>query len=77
MFQLALLGSGSPAMVKGSGAGPAGNDSAVDGPLPGDEGLIAGFSGELQSMLMQMSPQMLQQLEELLAGGMPLSLIHI
>ena len=34
--------------------------------------MIAGVSGELQSMLMQMSPQMLQQLEELLAGGMPL-----
>jgi len=72
MFQLALLGSGSPAMVKGSGPNTVGSGGDVNRLAPGDEGMIAGFSGELQSILMQMSPQMLEQLEELLAGGMPL-----
>jgi len=72
MFQLAMLGSGSPVTVKGSGANTASSGGDVNGLASGDEGMNAGFSGELQSMLMQMSPQMLQQLEELLAGGMPL-----
>ena len=30
------------------------------------------FSGELQAMLMQLTPQLLQQLEELVSGGMTL-----
>jgi flagellar hook-length control protein FliK len=72
MLQLALLGSGSPDMVKGSGAGAAGSGGGINGLLHSEDGQMAGFSGELQAMLMQMSPQMLQQLEELLAGGMPL-----
>lgn len=72
MFQLPLLGSGSPGMVKGSGPDAAGGGGGLQGLMQGEDGLMAGFSGELQSMLMQMSPQMLQQLEELLAGGMPL-----
>lgn len=72
MYQLALPGVGSPGMVRGSGTEAAGSGSGINALLQGQDGLIAGFSGELQAMLMQMTPQMLQQLEELLAGGMPL-----
>ena len=72
MYQLAPPGVGSPGMVKGSGTEAAGSGSGINVLLQGQDGLIAGFSGELQAMLMQMTPQMLQQLEELLAGGMPL-----
>ncbi|MCW9079178.1 MAG: flagellar hook-length control protein FliK [Gammaproteobacteria bacterium] len=71
MFQMPLLGSGVPGLLKGSGPDAAGGN-VPDGSPQGMEGLMSGFSGELQAMLMQMSPQMLQQLEELLAGGMSL-----
>lgn len=69
MFQLPMLGSGMPGLLKGSGPDAAGG---LNGMMQGAEGLMSGFSGELQAMLMQMSPQMLQQLEDLLAGGMAL-----
>lgn len=72
MFQLPMLGSGTPGLQKGSGPDAAGGASGRNTILQGADGLMAGFSGEMQAMLMQMSPQMLQQLEELLAGGMSL-----
>ena len=69
MPQLAMLSAG-----KASLGMPAGNHE-----LPAIEGLEAllqvsglpadGFSAELQALLMQLSPQMLQRLEQLLAGG--------
>ena len=71
MFQMPLLGSGIPGLSRGSGS-DAGGGNALDAAPQGPEGMMPGFSGELQAMLMQMSPQMLQQLEELLARGMSL-----
>lgn len=72
MFQFPLSGSGLPGLVKGPGAGQSTGGPDSDGLLQGLEGLMAGLSGELQSLLMQMSPQMQQRLEGLLAGGMSL-----
>lgn len=72
MFQFSLAGSA----VAGATGAPA-TDSGLErldlqGLLQAGEGLDAGFSAELQSLLMQMSPQMFRRLEELLAGGMDL-----
>ncbi len=40
--------------------------------LVGPEGLPTGFSGELQTLLSQLSPQLIQRLQTLVAGGMTL-----
>ena len=72
MFQLPLLGSGGNGLMKGAGADGNAAGMGLDGLFVGGEGQLAAFSGELQAMLMQMSPQMLQQLEAMLAGGMSL-----
>lgn len=64
-------------------AGPTGTGSSAGSPLQADneglsgllgrlEGAEPAFSGELQALLMQMSPEMLKRLDEMLAGGMGL-----
>jgi flagellar hook-length control protein FliK len=71
MFQMPLLGAGAQGLTKPSARGPADGSGLAGVPQAGD-GATAGFSGDLQALLMQLSPQMLQRLEELLAGGMDL-----
>ena len=72
MFQLPLLGAAVPGLTKAIGPGSTLTAADLESLLQGAEELAAGFSGELQAMLMQLSPQMLQQLEERMAGGMTL-----
>lgn len=72
MLQLPLIGSGTQGLTKGPGAARTDDASVLAGLLQGADGTMAGFSGELQAMLMQLSPQMLQRLGELLTGGMSL-----
>ncbi len=72
MFQLPLLGAGFPGLLKSMGSG--GSESAPDLTLllRGLEGSAEGFSEELQAMLAQVPPQILQELEMRVAGGMKL-----
>jgi flagellar hook-length control protein FliK len=72
MFQLPQLASGSSGLMKGSGPERSDSVPGLEGLLQATEGSLAGFSGDLQAMLMQMTPQMLERLDELLAGGMNL-----
>ena len=72
MFQLPLIGAAVPGLTKAIGPGSTLTANDLESLLQGAEELAAGFSGELQAMLMQLSPQMLQQLEERMAGGMTL-----
>jgi len=72
MYQLPLLGSGAQGLGKATGLGRADDNAGPSALLAGDDGSLAGFSGDLQALLMQLSPQMLQRLEELLTGGMDL-----
>ncbi len=72
MFQFPLSG-GAVAGAAGAPATEGGLERlGIQGLLQTGDGLEAGFSAELQSLLMQMSPQMFRRLEELLAGGMDL-----
>jgi len=72
MNQLPLLGPGSQGLGKAAGMGRADDRTGFAAPLTGGDGASAGFSGDLQALLMQLSPQMLQRLEELLTDGMDL-----
>jgi flagellar hook-length control protein FliK len=72
MFQLSLTANGMLSPTQGARA-PGGADSpGLAGLLQQLDGAQAGFSAELQSLLMQMSPEMLRRLDEMLAGGMAL-----
>lgn len=66
MYQMPLLGAGSQGPMKPAASGR-GDGSGLAG-----DAAMAGFTGDLQALLMQLSPQLLQRLEELLAGGMDL-----
>jgi flagellar hook-length control protein FliK len=72
MFQLPMLASGVTDLLRGTAPGRAEAGMGLEGLLQAVDGSMAGFSGDLQAMLMQMTPQMLQRLDELLAGGMNL-----
>jgi len=72
MYQLPLLGSGAQGLGKTAGLGRADDNAGPAVVLTGDDGSLAGFSGDMQALLMQLSPQLLQRLEELLRGGMDL-----
>ena len=69
MFQFPLLSS----MLQGSGKGMPADQIQPEGGLMallrGLDDETAGFTGELQAMLMQLAPPVLQRLDELLAGG--------
>jgi len=72
MLQLPLLLPGNQGLVKsahGVGTNSAGGLASL---LRADDGVVAGLSGDLQALLMQLSPQMLARLDDLLAGGMDL-----
>lgn len=72
MLQLPMLASGATGLLKGSAPGRTEGGAGLEGLLQAADGAMAGFSGDLQAMLMQMTPQMLQRLDELLTGGMNL-----
>ena len=72
MLQLPLLGAAVPGLSKAIGSEGPVTLADLEFLLQGAEDLAAGFSGELQAMQVQMSPQMLHQLEERMAGGMTL-----
>ena len=72
MFQLPLLGSATPSSGKLPGLDRADPCVGLQALLQGADDLSNVFSGELQAMLMQLTPQLLQRLEELVSGGMTL-----
>ncbi len=72
MFQLPVLGAGATGLVSGSGTGQSGETTGLANLFSGAETELAGFSAEVQALLMQMTPQLLQRLEEMLSGGMSL-----
>jgi len=72
MNQMPLLSAATPGLGKAAGLGRADGNAGLAALLTGGDGSLAGFSGDLQALLMQLSPQMLQRLDELLAGGMDL-----
>ena len=72
MLQLPLLGTPMPGSTKLPGLDRVGAGAGLETLLQGDGGALNVFSGELQALLMQMTPQLLQQLEELVSGGMSL-----
>lgn len=72
MFQFPMLASAATGLLKGAGPGRPEGVTGLEGLLQAADGAMAGFSGDLQAMLMQLTPQMLQRLDELLAGGMNL-----
>ena len=69
MFQFPLLNT----MLQGSGKGLTADQNPPEvglmALLQGADGETGGFTGELQAMLMQLSPPVLQRLDALLAGG--------
>lgn len=69
MFQLPLLGSTLQTFGKGIADAPGQSDRGLIGLLHEGEGPVTAFGGELQALLMQLSPAMLQRLDQLLAGG--------
>lgn len=72
MFQLPLLTAGSAAPGARLPGMQGDAKSGLGGLLAGQDALAAGFSAEMQAMLMQLSPAMLARLDEMLAGGMNL-----
>ena len=72
MTQLPPLGSGHAGPTRASGSDRAATQGSLASLLQGEDDAAPVFSGELQAMLMQLTPQMLQRLEELVTGGMTL-----
>lgn len=72
MTQLTPVGSGHPGSAPRSGSDRAMSQGGLAGLLRDENGAAPVFSGELQAMLMQLTPQMLQRLEGLVTGGMTL-----
>lgn len=72
MLQLPLLGSAMPGLSKASGVGASGGTIRLETLLQGADGSLNVFSGELQALLMQLSPAMLQRLEDMMQSGMSL-----
>lgn len=69
MFQLSLLGTTPQGQAAGGVPGEAATDTGLMALFRAADGELAGFSGELQSLLMQLTPQMLQRLDNLHVGG--------
>ena len=69
MFQFPLLSSILQGSAKGLTADPIQPEGGLMALLRVTDSEIAGFTGELQAMLMQLAPPVLQRLDELLAGG--------
>jgi flagellar hook-length control protein FliK len=72
MLQLAMLLPGGSGLGLKTGAGEMPSADSLQAFLHNGEGLGEGMSAELHAWLMQLSPPMLQRLEQLLAGGSPL-----
>ena len=72
MFQLSIPGAISAGPGQVDGTDDRLGSSGFQGLLAGDAAALAPFSAELQSLLMQLSPQLLQQIEDSLADGMSL-----
>ena len=71
-FQFPLLPGTGPNPSSGAGSGLNLDTINLEGLFADPETLMGGFSGELQALLMQLSPQVLQRLESMIAGGMTL-----
>ncbi|MDJ0741308.1 MAG: flagellar hook-length control protein FliK [Gammaproteobacteria bacterium] len=69
MFQFPLLGSTLQGLGRAGDAGPALSEAGLNALFQAFDGEIVDLGGELQSMLSQWSPAMLQRFEALLAGG--------
>jgi flagellar hook-length control protein FliK len=72
MFQFSLMPGGMLNTVQGAPSALSVQNSGLSGLLQQLEGTDPVFSAELHSLLMQMSPEMLRRLDEMLAGGMSL-----
>ena len=73
MFQMSFAsGIGDASLIAGKISGESVEISGLEGLFRSVDGQMPVFSAELQSLLYQMTPQMLQRLENLLAGGMKL-----
>ncbi len=72
MFQLSLFGAMVPGLAEAQRTVGPSTGGALDGLFQDADGLILGLSGELHAMLAQLSPAMLNRLEDLIGGGMTL-----
>ncbi|MCB1785867.1 MAG: flagellar hook-length control protein FliK [Chromatiaceae bacterium] len=72
MFQLSMLGSAVQGLVSPQGAARNDSTATLLNLLEAVEDPAVGAGGELQAMLLQLSPPLLQQLDELVTGGMNL-----
>jgi hypothetical protein len=72
MFQLSLFGAMVPGLAEAQRTVGPSTGGALGGFFQDTDGLILGLSGELHAMMAQLSPAMLNRLEDLVAGGMTL-----
>lgn len=72
MFQFSLMPGGMLNVGQGGPSAVSPGKTGLAGLLQQLEGADPAFSAELQSLLMQMTPEMLRRLDEMLAGGMGL-----
>ncbi len=71
-FQFPLLPGTGPNPPSGAGSGLNFDSIDLEGFFADPEAFMGGFSGELQALLMQLSPQVIQRLESMVASGMTL-----
>ena len=71
-FQFPLLNTAGSNLLSGSEAGPAFETLDLEALFADPEGMLGSFGGELQALLMQLSPPMQRRLEGMLASGMTL-----
>ncbi len=74
MLQLPLFITGTTQQSGGPSSSPVGAAAGLQTLLEGAEVPAAAFAGELQALLLQLSPPLQQRLEQLVAGGMDLPL---
>ena len=72
MFQLSLFGAMVPGLAEAQRAVGPSTGGALDGLFPDADALMLGLSGEFHAMMAQLSPAMLNRLEDLVGGGMTL-----
>jgi flagellar hook-length control protein FliK len=72
MLQFPLFPAGMNGQPGALAAGLERGGAALQALLEGAQATDAAFAGELQAVLMQLSPQLLQRLDELVSGGMGL-----
>lgn len=72
MFQLSLFGAMVPGLAEAQRAVGPSTGSALDGLFQDADALMLGLSGELHALMAQLSPAMLNRLEDLIGGGMTL-----